>query len=368
MPLLPRATLAACLLVALATPAGAAGGFPLLPGSIAGDVNNVDVKRGETLRWVAMRYGVNPVRVKPVSAGMPEATVDTRHVVPAFAPGTNGIVLNVPEAEVYLVKDGEIEKHYPVAVSAPDKPVPLGRTHVVSKEKNPPWFIPPSIQKTRGKNAKTVVPPGPNNPLGPRWLGFWDGSFGFHGTNVPTSIKQYASHGCVRFRAGDIKDLYERVAVGTPVHVVYQPVVLGVDDSSIWVQVYPDIYKKGFDYKDAIATLARQTGQQERVNWKAVSHAIALHNGIITNVGPGSSFRGQDDPTATIEEAAGGHAAVAVVHRKPAPKPLPKPTPVIQVQPGERLIPEDQMPDAADNVLPEAPSSESTPAPWFTQP
>jgi hypothetical protein len=296
--------------------------------------------------------------------------VDTRHVVPGFNPTLEGLVLNVPEAEVYLLRGGEIVKHYPVAVSAPDKPVPIGVTQVVSKEKNPSWYIPASIQKEMGRRApkKAVVPPGPKNPLGPRWIGFWNGSFGMHGTNVPTSIKQYASHGCVRFRAGDIKDLYERVYIGTPIRVVYQPVLMGIDDESIWLQAYPDIYKQGYDYRGAVANLAKLAGLSDRINWKAVSRALASRDGIITNIGPGTGvFRQAEDPTASIEEAVSlpGAAASAMTRRTP-PKPVIKAVPA---QPHERLIPEDQLPgpqgtlDGLPEDLPANP-----PEPWFTQP
>jgi L,D-transpeptidase ErfK/SrfK len=342
----------------------------MLPGGVAGEVQRVGMQHGETTRWLAMRYGVNPVRVKPAvdssGRGYGVVHVDTRHVVPSFDMHTEGIVLNVPEAEVYLVRGGEIVKHYPVAVSAPDKPVRIGVTQVVHMEKNPSWYIPPSIQKEMGRHTpkKVVVPPGPKNPLGPRWIGFWDGSYGMHGTNNPTSIKQYASHGCVRFRAGDIKDLYDRVYVGTPIRVVYQPVVMGVDEQSIWVQVYPDIYKKGFDYKAAVGSLAKMAGLADRVNWSAVNKAIARHDGVIVNVGPGGPFREADDPTASVEEAMAGGAKPTA----PVVKATPKPQPQLQVDPTphERLIPEDQLPaafqDPAEAPLPDGPTT-----PWFTQ-
>lgn len=356
---------AAVAIAASAQAALASVRLTLMPGAVAGGVNEVGMKRGETVRWVAMRYGVNPVRVRADQEDG-DLLVDTRHVVPAFDPDANGIVLNVPECEVYLVHDGEIVKHYPVAVSAPDKPVPLGLTRVVCKEKNPPWFIPVSIQKEmrgRLRAGRTVVPPGPRNPLGPRWIGFWNGNFGMHGTNVPTSIKQYASHGCVRFRAGDIKDLYDRVSLGTPIRIVYQPVLLGVDDESIWLQVYPDIYKKGFDYKGAVATLAHLTGLQDRVNWKAVALAVSRHNGIITNIGPGGGFRQAIDPTASVQEATYGTSATH--HKLPAVKPV-APKPPAPPRPEERLIPEDEMNGVPDEQVPMPP--DSTPAPWFTTP
>lgn len=43
--------------------------------------------------------------------------------------------------------------------------------------------------------------------------------YAIHGTNVPTSIGQSVSHGCVRLLNEDIAHLYEIVPVGTPVYI-----------------------------------------------------------------------------------------------------------------------------------------------------
>jgi lipoprotein-anchoring transpeptidase ErfK/SrfK len=43
--------------------------------------------------------------------------------------------------------------------------------------------------------------------------------YSIHGTNVPTSIGQSVSHGCVRLLNEDIAHLYEVVPVGTPVYI-----------------------------------------------------------------------------------------------------------------------------------------------------
>lgn len=256
------------------------------PGTIAGAVH---MTGGGSPAWVAVKYGVHPVRIAQAGGG--GLRVDTRRVLPRFPTSVDGLVLNVPECQVYLVHAGVVEKDYPVAVSTPDNPVPTGTTRVVSKQVNPTWFVPVSIQKemaARGQKVKVKVAPGPGNPLGTRWIGFWNGSFGMHGTNVPTSIKRYASHGCVRFRAEDIKDLYERVWIGTPIRVVYQPVVVAVGQGSVWMSAYPDLYKKGFDYRGTLQALAAQAGVSGLIDWNKANYALARKDGILRDVGPGS--------------------------------------------------------------------------------
>ncbi|HEY9723819.1 MAG TPA: L,D-transpeptidase [Oscillatoriaceae cyanobacterium] len=267
--------------------------LPLKPGAVVGGLRPYVVHRGDSTSAIAFWYRVNPVRVlpqKPARRGLyagERLTVDTRRIDPRFRPDMAGVVVNIPEAEVYLVDPhGRLTHTYPVAVSVGDKQDPLGDTHVVCKVKDPAWVVPASIQaeeRKAGEPIKTVVSPGPDDPLGPRYMGFWDGTFGLHGTNEPYSIKHYVSHGCVRFLPHDIKDLYGRVEVGTPVHVVYQPVLLAADAHHVWLSVYPDIYKLDYPFEAAVRYLAERAGVSSRLNWQTVKKAIAQHNGIVVD-------------------------------------------------------------------------------------
>ena len=73
-------------------------------------------------------------------------------------------------------------------------------------------------------NGNILIPPFGTNQrrykgvLGTRRLLLGDG-YALHGTNVPSSIGQAVSHGCVRLRNEDIEKLYEMVDVGTPVYI-----------------------------------------------------------------------------------------------------------------------------------------------------
>lgn len=73
-------------------------------------------------------------------------------------------------------------------------------------------------------DGKIVIPPFGTNQrkyvgvLGSHRLYLGDG-YALHGTNVPSSIGQAVSHGCVRLRNEDIARLYESVEVGTPVFI-----------------------------------------------------------------------------------------------------------------------------------------------------
>jgi lipoprotein-anchoring transpeptidase ErfK/SrfK len=45
------------------------------------------------------------------------------------------------------------------------------------------------------------------------------GEYAIHGTNRPSSIGGFVSHGCIRMYNEDIRELYRLVRVGTPVIV-----------------------------------------------------------------------------------------------------------------------------------------------------
>jgi lipoprotein-anchoring transpeptidase ErfK/SrfK len=90
---------------------------------------------------------------------------------------------------------------------------PQGRFEIFQMLKDPAWEHPWN---------GSVVPPGPDNPLGDRWIGFWsDGvnTIGFHGTPAEESVGQAASHGCIRMLNDDVRNLYEIVELGIPVVV-----------------------------------------------------------------------------------------------------------------------------------------------------
>lgn len=123
---------------------------------------------------------------------------------------------------------------YPVAPGKPSSPTPIGRRKVVEMEMNPTWVDP--------DNPDNKVLSGPDCPLGYRWIGL-GGNYGIHGTNVPSSIGGYASHGCVRMYEKDVEDLFDHIVKGIPVDIKYERVVAEMDpDKTVVYYIYPDGY------------------------------------------------------------------------------------------------------------------------------
>jgi lipoprotein-anchoring transpeptidase ErfK/SrfK len=110
---------------------------------------------------------------------------------------------------------------YPATVGSEDKPSPSGMLKVTSVNPNPTYRYDPKYQfkGVRSKAAFTIKP-GPNNPVGTRWIGLNAEGFGIHGTANPGSVSKAESHGCVRLTNWDVEQLAPLVKKGTPVEFV----------------------------------------------------------------------------------------------------------------------------------------------------
>jgi lipoprotein-anchoring transpeptidase ErfK/SrfK len=61
---------------------------------------------------------------------------------------------------------------------------------------------------------------GPGNPLGARAMYLAGTVYRIHGTNMPSTIGQQVSSGCIRMVNEDVIDLYVRTHIGTKVVVL----------------------------------------------------------------------------------------------------------------------------------------------------
>lgn len=146
------------------------------------------------------------------------------------------IMINLASRILTLYQGDTKIRMYNVGVGKPSTPSPVGTYSVQEKEVNPTWYNPDDLAHP--------VPSGPDNPLGYRWLGF-NGSYGIHGTNVPSSVGHYVSHGCIRLREADIEDLYTHTPLHTPVVVYYDRIVIDrAPDHTISYYIYPDGYNR----------------------------------------------------------------------------------------------------------------------------
>jgi L,D-transpeptidase catalytic domain len=115
-----------------------------------------------------------------------------------------------------LYKQLKLVRTYPIAVGRAGLETPAGFYEINDKQINPSWHVPNSAWA--GALAGRVIPPGPDDPIKARWLGFYNGA-GIHGTVDTWSLGSAASHGCVRMSIPDVEQLYELVPLHTPIYV-----------------------------------------------------------------------------------------------------------------------------------------------------
>ncbi len=133
-----------------------------------------------------------------------------------YAPGT--VVVSTSERRLYLVLESGSALRYPIAVGRAGQQW-YGQVAVEAKHVKPAWS-PPAVIRRDNPRLPSVIPSGaPNNPMGAAALLLKGGEYAIHGTNRPSSIGNFASYGCIRMHNQDVVDLYDRVAVGTPVMV-----------------------------------------------------------------------------------------------------------------------------------------------------
>ena len=125
------------------------------------------------------------------------------------------IVIDQSEHRLYFYVGGTLKRTYSVATGQPAWPTPNGTFYVQWMTKNPTWTPPDSPWAAGAK----PIPPGPNNPVGMRWIGTSYPGVGIHGVppSEDDSIGTYASHGCIRMHEWDVEQLYAWVTTGMPV-------------------------------------------------------------------------------------------------------------------------------------------------------
>jgi lipoprotein-anchoring transpeptidase ErfK/SrfK len=125
------------------------------------------------------------------------------------------IVISNAQRRLYFSIGGGKAITYPVAIGKPGK-IYSATTRISRMVKNPTWRPTPNMRK-RNPGLPASVPPGPNNPLGPRAMHLGSSLYRIHGTNKPESIGKSASNGCIRMLNSDVVHLFALANVGAKV-------------------------------------------------------------------------------------------------------------------------------------------------------
>jgi L,D-transpeptidase ErfK/SrfK len=223
---------------------------------------------------------INSISGQRVPAGK-TLLLPSLHIVPRSP--ADGIVLNIPERRVYIFQAGKLVAHYPVAVGKPGWPTVTGAYQLVKKEVNPQW-VPTKEMVERAHIKDDPVPPGPENPLGDRWMGWSAPGFGFHSTNAPQSVGKAVSHGCVRLYPDSAERMFHQVRIGMPIYSVYAPVQIGQRDGKFFLTVFTDIYNRGLTTLARVQQALQRSGLLPLVAPDTLTQIVRAHDGALHRI------------------------------------------------------------------------------------
>jgi lipoprotein-anchoring transpeptidase ErfK/SrfK len=163
----------------------------------------------------AAEAGIEPAAA--AAAETPQEGAESAAEQTAVATINREILLELRSRTIHLVENGVKVRSWPVAIGDPSTPTPTGTFKVENKVTNPRY------QSTSSGKVNPAV--GPNAPLGDRWIGFKMSGlnqYGIHGTPWPHWVQTRAavSNGCVRMLNPHVRELFDKVELGTPVTVV----------------------------------------------------------------------------------------------------------------------------------------------------
>ncbi|MGM0783348.1 MAG: L,D-transpeptidase family protein [Pseudomonadota bacterium] len=291
------------------------GHYPLPEeGDLIGDDYTVAARADETLLDIARRHNVGYEEIRranpEVSVWVPgegtEVVIPAQRLLPPVP--REGIVINVAELRLYYypeVDEGETPRveTYPIGIGREGFDTPLGKTETTMRIENPAWYPPESVRREaeeRGEEAPRVVPPGPDNPLGDHaiLLGF-DGYL-IHGTNRPDGIGMRASRGCIRMFPEDIESMFERIPVGTQVHIIDQPIKAGWHEGTPYVQAYEPLesQEKGMNQLLEALTLLGQSAEGEAMSldYEQLRNVVDAPDGQVVAIRPAPEPEPEPEP------------------------------------------------------------------------
>ena len=256
---------------------------------IVGGQFQYKVQKGDSLTGIGARFGVDAAVLARENRLDPKAwlkinqrlEIDNRHIVPRVL--ENGILINLPQRMLFYFAEGKLAAHYPIGLGRSNWQTPTGTFTIRTKEEDPIWDVPPSIQeemRREGKPVLTQVPACSENPLGKHWMGLSIAGYGVHGTIAPTSIYQFQTHGCIRLHPDDVANLFAAAAVGTPGLIIYERLMIARAGDRIFLEAHRDIYGKESNAMESLENAMRQEGLDGLIDWKEAQVIIARQEGI----------------------------------------------------------------------------------------
>ncbi len=294
---------ASCLSLAALLSAGtsAALELPLPPegDDIVGQIQVIKAKYEDTFAAIGETHDLGYLELVAANPGVDpwlpgegtDIILPTRFILP---PGPReGIVINIAEYRLYYYPEGKNVVHtFPLGIGREGWGSPVGNTRISAMTSNPAWYPPQSIRDEHaadGDPLPRVVPPGPDNPLGPYKMSLSLPGYLIHGSNKKFGIGMRVSHGCFRMLNHNVLELAKMVKVGTPVRIVDEPYKFGVSEGKVYLEAHAPLEdgdQKTLTLMDkhavVINTLLKrdEAAGKLHLDWEMVREIIAGEDGL----------------------------------------------------------------------------------------
>ncbi|MBF6623400.1 MAG: L,D-transpeptidase family protein [Pseudomonas stutzeri] len=301
--MLPRASaVASCMSLTALLWAGqsVALELPLPPEGedIVGEIQVIKAKYEDTFAALGETHDLGYLELVAANPGVDpwlpgegtDIILPTRFILP---PGPReGIVINLAEYRLYYYPEGQSVVHtYPLGIGREGWGSPVGNTRISAMTSNPAWYPPQSIRDEHaadGDPLPRVVPPGPDNPLGPYKMTLAMPGYLIHGSNKKFGIGMRVSHGCFRMLNHNVLELAGRVKVGTPVRIIDEPYKFGVSQGKVYLEAHTPLQEENqhMTLMDKHAVVINTLLDEEhdasalRLDWEMVREVIAGEDGL----------------------------------------------------------------------------------------
>jgi L,D-transpeptidase ErfK/SrfK len=268
--------------------------------ALIGDVEYSSTENGDTTTTIAQRYNLGLNAIVAANPGTADGTmfrggtpikVSGQFLLPPLP--RRGIVINLPEMRMYYYPEGSHEvMTFPIGIGRIGKTIPIKETAIVRKTVNPTWTPPKDIREfnaEQGITLPTVMPAGPDNPLGPYAIYLGIPTYLIHSTIFPESIGRRASFGCIRMNESDIKQFFPIVKPGISVVIVDMPNKVAWQDNHLYLEAHPPLEERanystmGSIVNNIQARLPRN--HVTLVNWPLVAYISEEPDGVPHEIG-----------------------------------------------------------------------------------
>lgn len=270
--------------------------------NLIGSESVITTGQGETLATIASKHDIGVNEIADANPGILSNAVlppglhiriPTEFLLPNLP--HKGIVINLPEMRMYYYpKEGNgTVMTFPIGIGRVGKMIPITRTAVTHKVKDPIWIPPEDIRafnEQQGIKLPHIMPAGPDNPLGPYAIYLKVPTYLIHSTIYPESIGRRASFGCIRMHEGDIKEFFPLVTPGTDVVIVDMPTKVGWAGNNLILEAHEPLEEHSTEFHATfdgmINAIASATEQRNAfIDWQLVGYLAEQRDGTPHEIG-----------------------------------------------------------------------------------